>query len=253
MKKITLLIYLPALLLAGDLKDALIKAKMKHKPVMVYVKSDTCTFCEKMQKNTMSDAGVQQNMKGFIFVVADKNSKEAKKYLPATRYTPTVYFISSKFKVVNTVKGYLGKDDFNLWIDDSKKKLGMSSVSSQESVSHISTTKSDNWFYDVASAEDYAMQTGKQVMVYVENKRSKWSKKMRTETLANKKVKEALKNFVWVKLQKGSAEANAYGLTPKLAPTVYFRHADGSPLATAKGYFGVKDFMLWINFAKSKI
>jgi len=38
-----------------------------------------------------------------------------------------------------------------------------------------------------------------------------------------------------------------------LAPTVYFRRADGTPLATAKGYFDAKDFMLWINYAKGQI
>jgi len=252
MKKIALLLYVPVLLLSGELRDALIEAKKTHKPLMVYVKSDSCAYCEKMKKRTLSDETVQKNMQGFIFVKADKNSKEAKQYLPKTRYTPTTYFISSKFKVVNTVKGYLSKHDFNLWINDSKSKLGISTSSTKTS-SHITSTKSENWFYDVASAEDYAKQVGKNVMVYVENKRSKWSKKMRKETLSSKDVKDALKNFVWVKLQKGSAEANAYGLTPKLAPTVYFRKADGTSLADAKGYFGVKNFLLWIKYAKSKL
>lgn len=250
MKKFLLLICLPVLLLSGDLKDALLKARKDHKPVMVYVKSDACTYCDKMKQRTLDDLGVQQNMEGFIFVTADKNEREAKQYLPATRYTPTVYFISPKFKVVNTVKGYLGKDDFTLWINDSKMKLGMPTGTN---VVKPRTTKSENWFYDMASAEDYASQTGKQVMVYVENRRSKWSKKMRSETLNNKKVKKALENFVWVKLQKNSSEARVYGLNPKLAPTVYFRRADGSSLATAKGYFDVNDFMLWVNYAKGQI
>ncbi len=250
MKKISLLIYMPVLLMSGELKDALIKAKRTHTPLMVYVKSDSCAYCEKMKKRTLSDESVQKNMQGFIFVKADKSSKEAKQYLPKTRYTPTIYFISPKFKVVNTVKGYLGKDDFNLWINDSKSKLGMSTSTTPL---HISSTKSERWFYDIASAEDYAKQVGKNVMVYVENKRSKWSKRMRTETLSDKEVKDALKNFVWVKLQKGSAEANAYGLTPKLAPTVYFRKADGTPLATAKGFFGVENFLKWVKYAKSKL
>ena len=252
MKKIALLVYIPVVLMSGELRDALIEAKKTHKPLMVYVKSDDCAFCEKMKKRTLSDETVQKNMQGFIFVKADKNSKEAKQYLPQTRYTPTTYFISSKFKVVNTVKGYLAKDDFTLWITDSKSKLGMSTNTSI-TPSHLSSTKSENWFYDVASAEDYAKQVGKNVMVYVENKRSKWSKKMRKETLSSKKVKDALKDFVWVKLQKGSAEANAYGLTPKLAPTVYFRKADGTSLVAAKGYFGVENFLKWVKYAKSKI
>ncbi|CAA6813454.1 MAG: Unknown protein [uncultured Sulfurovum sp.] len=251
MKKIVLLIWVPVLLLSGDLKDALLKARKDHKPVMVYVKSDACTYCDKMQDRTLSDSGVQENMQGFIFVIADKNEKEAKQYLPETRYTPTVYFISPKFKVVNTVKGYLGKDDFNLWINDSKTKLGMN-IGKITTVKSRST-KSENWFYDMASAEDYAAQTGKEVMVYVENRHSSWSKKMRKNTLNSKEVKNALKNFVWVKLQKDSSEAKTYGLNPKLAPTVYFRRANGKPLAEAKGYFDIKDFMLWVNYAKGQI
>jgi len=251
MKKIALLICLPIIVLSGDLRDALLKARKEHKPVMVYVKSETCAYCKKMKARTLSDAEVQENIKGFIVVTADKNDAEAKKYLPATRYTPTIYFISPKFKVVNTVKGYLGKDDFNLWVNDSKNKLGMNMET--EDAFKPTTIKSENWFYDMASAEDYARQTGKQVMVYVENRRSSWSKKMREETLNDEEIKSALENFVWVKLQKGSAEAKAYGLNPQLAPTVYFRRADGSSLATSKGYFNATDFMLWVKYAKGKI
>ena len=251
MKKIVLLICVPVLLLAGDLKDALLKARKEHKPVMVYVKSDACAYCDKMKERTLNDAGVKKNIEGFIFVTADKNGQEAQQYLPTTKYTPTTYFISSKFKVINTVKGYLGKDDFNLWINDSKMKLGMNTGSSKDIKTR--TTKSENWFYDMASAEDYAKQTDKQIMVYVENRRSSWSKKMRKKTLLDKKVKKALENFVWVKLQKNSSEARAYDLNPKLAPTVYFRKANGTPLATAKGYFGAKDFMLWVSYAKGQI
>lgn len=238
------------ILLSGDLKDALLEAKKTKKPVMVYVKSDSCTYCDKMKDQTLNNSDVQKNINGFIFVTADKNEREAKQYLPATRYTPTVYFISPKFKVVNTVKGYLGKDDFNLWVNDSKTKLGMKSDTSK---ANVLTTKSENWFYDMASAEDFANQTGKQVMVYVENRRSKWSKKMRTETLQDKEIKKELENFVWVKLQKGSDEAKEHNLNPDLAPTVYFRRANGKSLATAKGYFGAKDFMLWVKYAKGQI
>jgi len=250
MKKIVLFIYIPMLLISGDLKDALLQAKREHKPLMIYVKSDSCAFCEKMREKTLSDSAIQENIKDFIFVTADKSSTEAQKYLPATRYTPTVYFISPELKAVNTVKGYLGKDDFNLWINDSKFKLGMNN-SQKEFVE--TTVKSENWFYDIASAEDYAKQVGKQVMVYVEKSENDWSVKMRKTTLSDEKIKDALTNFVWVKLQKGSAEANAYGLKPALAPTVYFRRANGTSIATAKGYFGINDFMMWINYAKEKI
>jgi len=255
MNKITLLLYLPVLLMSGELKDTLLQAKKTNKPVMVYVKAEACQFCDKMKENTLSDPAVQANISDFLFTVTDKNSAEAKKYLPSTRYTPTVYFISSKFKVVNTVKGYLGKDDFNLWVDDSKAKLGMNgkTPTSSSTSTTVSSTKSDVWMYDIASAQDYASQSGKQLMVYVDKSSSKWSRKMRQNTFNVSKIKDALTNFVWVKVQKDSREAKNYGLNPKFAPTVYFMRADGRTLATAEGYFAAKDFLKWITFAKSKI
>ena len=252
MNKVALFLFIPVVIFSGDLKNTLLKAKKEHKPIMVYVKAEHCQFCEKMKKNTLSDSAVQENISDFLVVSTDKSSSDAQKYLPSTRYTPTVYFISSKFKVVNTVKGYLGKDDFNLWVDDSKAKLGMKKHSKALETS-VSTTQSDIWMYDVASAKDFAAQTGKQLMIYVDKSKSKWSRKMRQKTFTDEKVKEALSDFVWVKVQKDSAEAQAYGLNPKYAPSVYFMRANGKTLATAEGYFGIKDFMAWIRYAKSKI
>ena len=252
MNKITLFLCLPIFVLSGDLKNTLLQAKRDHKPIMVYVKAEACQFCDKMKETTLSDKGVQSNISDFLVVTTDKSSPDAQKYLPETRYTPTVYFISSKFKVVNTVKGYLGKDDFNLWVDDSKAKLGINGKSVGVETT-VTTTKSDVWMYDIASAQDYATQTGKQLMVYVDKSSSKWSRKMRQNTFNVSKVKSALSGFVWVKVQKDSSEAKNYGLNPKYAPTVYFMRADGSSLATAEGYFAAKDFLAWIDYAKSKI
>lgn len=256
MKKVALFLYLPVLLVSGELKDSLLQAKREHKPLMVYVEANACQYCDKMKRQTINTASVQRNMDGFIFTVTNKEDDEAKRYLPSTRYTPTVYFISPQFKVVNTVKGYLGKEDFNLWIDDTKAKLGMGGEAmmvSTTSSSDDETTEGDIWMYDIASAKDFAAQTGKQVMVYVEKKGSKWSTKMLKETFNDDSVKSALDDFVWVKLQKGSSEATDNRFTPKIAPTVYFIKANGSALATAEGYFAPKDFLLWINYAKSKM
>jgi thioredoxin-related protein len=243
---------LPAILISGELKDLLIKAKRTHQPMMVYVKSDSCQFCNKMKNRTLEDASVLENMKDFIFIVADKNDEETKKYLPSVRYTPTVYFISPEFKVVNTVKGYLAKDDFNLWIDDSKRKLGLSGISSVEKSSE-GLEKGDTWMYDMPSAMDYAAQTGKQIMLYIDSSNSGWSKKMLENTLTDENIRKALDNFVWVKLQKDSSDVFSLGLNPKYAPTIYFMKSDKSPLATVKGYFNPTDFLEWINYAKSKV
>lgn len=177
-------------MMAGDLKDALIKAKKAHQPMMVYVKSESCQYCDKMKDNTLDDISVLENTSEFSLIITDKDDAEAKKYLPDTRYTPTVYFISPEFKVVNTVKGYLGKDDFNLWVNDSKSKLGMSSttVTTTQKNAFVSD-ESDIWMYDISSAMDYASQTGKQIMLYIYLPNDKWSKKDGKEHLYKRTCK----------------------------------------------------------------
>jgi thioredoxin-related protein len=131
--------------------------------------------------------------------------------------------------------------------------LGLNDISHVENVTADTVAKSDTWMYDMPSAMDYATQTGKQIMLYVDSPNSKWSKKMLEGTLVDSNIKEALDNFVWVKIQKDSSDVFALGLHPKYTPTVYFMKADKSSLATANGYFNSSDFLQWINYAKSKI
>jgi thioredoxin-related protein len=258
MKKVVLLLTLPAILLtAGGLKKSLLQSKQEQKPLMVLVTSEKCRYCAKMKKETLSNEEVKRNLDGFLFTTVQKSSVDAKRYLPKTRYTPTVFFVSPEFKIVNSVKGYLGANDFNMWITDTRLKLGMSIqktiVEKSDTTSYVKPQENDVWMYDIASAMDFASQTGKQLMIYIGSTKSKWSKKMEDETLKSKKVKNKLDNFVWVKLNHGDAEAKAYGLKPQHVPTVYFMRSDMSELAVAKGFFGVKDFLIWVKYAKSKI
>ena len=245
---------LPIILMSGGLKTSLLQAKNEQKPLMVLVTSDPCRYCDKMKKETLNNPSVKKNLEGFLFTQVDKTDPSAKKILPLTTYTPTVYFVSPKFKIVNSVQGYLVSSDFNLWVDDTKAKLSMGSVKpvSQQS-SYVQPHKNDIWMYDIASAMDYASQTGKQIMIFVGSRKSKWSRKMEQKTLKSNEVKKALSNFVWVKLNHGDPEAKAYGINPKHVPAVYFMKSDIEELAIAKGFFGTSDFLQWVNYAKSKI
>lgn len=249
MKKLIGLLCLPALLLSGELKDSLLQAKKEQKPLMVMVTSESCKFCTKMKTNTLSNGAVKQNLNGFLFKQIDKEDSEAQHYLPAVHYAPTIFFVSPKFRIVNSVEGYLEPADFNKWVTDTRNKLGMT-----KNTPHKSThPKRDKWMYDIASAMDYAAQSGKQIMVFVGSSRSKYSKLLEINTLANAKVMSALSNFVWVKVSKGDENAKAYGINPSSVPTVYFMNSDMSELAVAEGYFEPSDFLQWVAYAKSKI
>jgi thioredoxin-related protein len=257
MKTFLLLLCVPAILISGGLKSSLLKSKREQKPLMVLVTAEHCKYCAKMKRDTLDNQEVKDNLEGFLFAKVDKTSVDAQKYLPKTRYTPTVYFISKDFHVVNTVKGYLNAYDFNMWIDDTRTKLGMSTISHTAKVdtssTYVTPEKDSIWMYDVASAIDFASQTGKQIMIFVGSTKSKWSKKMEKTTLNDGKIKRELDNFVWVKLNHGDKDAKEYGINPKYVPAVYFMRNDMTKIAVAKGYYKNKDFQKWIKYAKSKI
>ena len=257
MKKFLFILCIPAILISGNLKSSLLKSKQQNKPLMVLVTAEHCKYCSKMKRETLSNSSVKNNIKDFLFTRGDKNILDAQKFLPNTRYTPTVYFISPKFVIVNSVKGYLNADDFNMWVDDTRLKLGMPILSHRNEIDNLSRyvqpERDSVWMYDIASAIDFASQTGKQIMIFVGSNKSKWSKKMEKTTLNSSKIKSKLQDFVWVKLNHGDREAKAYGINPKYVPSVYFMRADMSQLAVAKGYFREKNFLKWIQYAKSKI
>ncbi len=255
MRRMIGLLWLPAILMSGELKNALLEAKNQQKPLMVMVTTEACRYCKKMKEETLQNSRVKEETKGFLFTKIDQHDVEAEHYLPAINYAPTIFFVSPKFQIVNSAEGYLPPHKFIPWIEDTKEKLGIKvdSTTIQTSEKSMENPEGDGWMYDIASAMDYATQTGKQLMIFVGSSRSKYSNKLEEETLADVDVKKALENFVWVKISKGDRDAKSYGINPKHVPVVYFMTSDLRELVSAKGYFKASDFIKYINYAKSKI
>lgn len=248
MKKLVGLLWLPALLMSGELKTSLLQAKKQDKPLMVMVTSSSCRYCTKMKNVTLKDTEVKKNLEGFLFTQVDKENPEAKRFLPAVSYAPTVFFVSPQWQIVGGANGYLAPYKFNDLVVRTRTQLGMPSDEGSSA-----TPKQDKWMYDLASAADYASQTGKQVLVFVQSSKSKYSKLLEKRALSDSTVTQALENFVWVKVNYGDESAKAYGIDPSGVPSVYFMNSDMEELAVAAGYFEAKDFLAWVNYAKSKI
>ncbi len=115
-------------------------------------------MCEDEERDFAHNPDVKQNLEGFLFATVDKDSNDAQKYLPSVRYTPTIFFISQDFHVVNTVKGYLNAYDFNMWVDDTRKKLNLpiiGSVKKSDESNYVQPEENSIWMYDIASAIDF--------------------------------------------------------------------------------------------------
>jgi len=257
MRRIIGLLWLPAtFLVSGELKNALLEAKNQQKPLMVMVTTESCRYCKKMKEETLQNQQVKDAIQGFLFTRVDQYNPEAQRYLPAINYAPTIFFVSPSFKIVNSAEGYLPPYKFLPWIEDTKMKLGMNQTTSSYGTMEQNEMKShqgDKWMYDMASAIDYATQTGKQLMIFVGSSRSKYSQKLENFTLEDAQVMSALSDFVLVKITRGDSDAKSYGINPRSVPVVYFMTPDLRKLVVAKGYFGPTDFMKYIRYAKSKI
>ena len=255
MKKIMVLIALEATLVAGELTNSMLEAKRQGKPLMIMVASKTCTYCDKMTNITLKDKRVKESIKDFMFIKVEQTDKDVQRFLGKhMEYPPTIFFLS-KYKILNKAEGYLAPSDFIPWVENTKSKLGMisSTVNTKTQDKTQSSSSSINWLYDIPSAVDYATQTSKQVMIFVNSSNSKWSRELEAKTLTNSSVQDALSNFVLVKVEKGDSNLASYGLNPTHVPTVYFMTASMKKLVTSKGFFKSTDFLKYIKYAKSKI
>ena len=76
--------------------EALAQAKKQHKPLLMFIYTDYCSWCDKMKKNTLShQKTIEFINKNYIFLSINKE-KDAfpKEFIP--RYIPTTYLIDSK-------------------------------------------------------------------------------------------------------------------------------------------------------------
>jgi len=105
-----------------DLQTAFDKASAANRPLMVMVESKTCRWCIKMKQRTLEDDTIAERLKGYVLVKIDRDEVKSK-FVPYAKYVPTIYFMTPKKKILETVTGYFGVLDFNSWIDDTEKKL----------------------------------------------------------------------------------------------------------------------------------
>ena len=105
-----------------DLQTAFDKASADNRPLMVMVESKTCRWCVKMKKRTLQDDTVSGRLQNFVLVKIDRDEVSSE-FVPYAKYVPTIYFMTPKKRILETVTGYFGVLDFNSWIDDAEKKL----------------------------------------------------------------------------------------------------------------------------------
>lgn len=124
MKKMVLWLGLPLLLMGADInwssnfEEAQAKAKKDHKPLLVLITSEQCRWCRKFEATTLQDNEIVGRLNSsFTMVHVTRDKSIYPKNLTA-KMVPMNYFLDGEGKVIYSIPGYWGTEDYNSVLDD---------------------------------------------------------------------------------------------------------------------------------------
>jgi len=100
--------------------DALAKAKVEHKNLIVFIESSNCPYCYKFKADVLDTKYVIASLEQFVPLKLDINSPETKQYFPKAVVTPTTYFITPENRNLETIVGYLNEEFFYWRLDSAE-------------------------------------------------------------------------------------------------------------------------------------
>jgi len=105
-----------------DINTAFEMAKKEQRSVMVLVEGENCRWCKKMKHRTLGDENVQKKLKSYITVKVMRENEDDVKDLPIIHGVPSIFFMTAKKEVIESVVGYFNVEDFLSYISDVEKK-----------------------------------------------------------------------------------------------------------------------------------
>ena len=109
------------------------------------------------------------------------------------------------------------------------------------------------WQKDIATAFALAKKENRVVMLFVEGEHCRWCKKMKDRTLADENVSKRLEPYIAVKVMREDAKAVKDLPMIHGVPTIFFMTDTKKVLESVVGYFGVGDFLSYIDDVEKKV
>ncbi len=98
--------------------EAVIQAKLQNKKLFVLITSETCRWCRKLEMRTLKDPTITKRInKKYISVALTRDKDSYPKHLKA-KMVPMSYYLQNNDKVINSVPGYWGVEDYHTVLDD---------------------------------------------------------------------------------------------------------------------------------------
>jgi thioredoxin-related protein len=98
-------------------------AQEENKKIFVFISTEDCTWCEKLEATTLSDSHIVSRMEEEYASVHVTRGKDVyPKELKAV-VVPMCYFLDSDGNIVDFTRGYWDTTDFNLILNDVNKRI----------------------------------------------------------------------------------------------------------------------------------
>jgi thioredoxin-related protein len=118
-----LLLLLSSPSFALDYDNALRTAKNENKPLLLYFYSNTCYYCNVMDKDTLADNGVSATLRhDFVFLRIDVDRSKDLARLYRITGTPSSWFLEPSGKRLFEAPGYVQKSDYKTILEYVKGK-----------------------------------------------------------------------------------------------------------------------------------
>lgn len=112
------------LLWQKEINSAFSLAKKEQRVVMLMVESSHCVWCKKMKQRTLANVEVAKRLKPYVMLKIMRKDVKAVRGLPPKIYgVPSIFFMTPNHKIVESIVGYFGVDDFLSYMDDVEKKV----------------------------------------------------------------------------------------------------------------------------------
>lgn len=97
-----------------DYKTALLKAKKAGKPLMIFMTTNYCPWCRKLENRVLSKVDINEKIKEkYIPLMLNLDEKKFPSQFQEIVFTPTLYIVNSGTeKIEDTFIGYSSKDAF---------------------------------------------------------------------------------------------------------------------------------------------
>ncbi len=94
-------------------ENALKRAKVENKNIMVVVERAGCPYCVKFNRDILGNSAIREALRNYIVVKLDSSNWEVYRYFREDRrVTPTVYFLNSNGRILLKINGYIPPSSF---------------------------------------------------------------------------------------------------------------------------------------------